>query len=54
MIPVAMSLSSVSDIFPTVFAPHRSGKVGKELSPEEWHEMMDKEEGATLLDCRNS
>ncbi|CAM9737612.1 unnamed protein product, partial [Ectocarpus sp. 8 AP-2014] len=32
----------------------RSGKVGKELSPEEWHEMMDKEEGATLLDCRNS
>ncbi|CAM9783509.1 unnamed protein product [Pylaiella littoralis] len=32
----------------------RSGKVGKGLSPEEWHEMMDSEEGATILDCRNS
>lgn len=32
----------------------RSGRVGKGLSPEEWHEMMDKEEGATVLDCRNS
>lgn len=34
--------------------PVRSGKVGKGLSPEEWHEMMDSEEGATILDCRNS
>ncbi|CAM9524683.1 unnamed protein product [Scytosiphon promiscuus] len=32
----------------------RSGKVGRGLSPEEWHEMMEREEGATVLDCRNS
>ncbi|CAM9358336.1 unnamed protein product, partial [Sphacelaria rigidula] len=30
-----------------------SGKVGKGLSPEEWHSMLD-EEGATVIDCRNS
>eukprot|EP00752_Nemacystus_decipiens_P011426 g10147.t1 len=32
----------------------RSGKVGKGLSPEEWHKMMDEEEDVTVLDCRNS
>ena len=33
--------------------PGRSGKVGKGISPEEWHDMLD-EGDATVLDCRNS
>ena len=39
---------------PTAPPRNRSGKVGKGLSPEEWHEMLDEEEDVTVLDCRNS